>query len=239
MERRQKIRLAQACRILAMEGHEDATLGHVSALDPQSGLILMKRAGIGLGEVTEEDILTLDRAGNVVEGMGAVHSEFPLHSAIYAHRSEVTAVVHTHPRYCIALSSVKEPLLPLCRQAVYFRKVARFNKTTRLVTSRELAEEVVQALGDAPALLLRNHGLVTVGIRLEEACLAAIFLEEAARIQFIARTLGTLSDTCSIEEEHLDKGRGIYTWAFNESVWNYYVRKLGEWSRKPMPEEWG
>src|SRR5581483_7538093 len=94
--------VAWAGRILAMGGHGDYTLGHVSARSADGRHVLMKPNGLGLEEVTPADILTLDFAGARVAGTGRIHLEAVLHTAVYRARPDVGAVVHTHPPYTTA-----------------------------------------------------------------------------------------------------------------------------------------
>ena len=92
--------LVLACRILGRNGHGDSIYGHVSArLDERR--ILMKASYVGLEEVGEKDILTLDLDGTVLGGSGKRHLEYPIHTEIMAARPDVGAVVHTHsPAVC-------------------------------------------------------------------------------------------------------------------------------------------
>src|SRR5690606_18094205 len=89
--------VAWACRILAMHGHGDFTLGHASVRD--GDLVHMKRNGIGLEEVNPADVLSIDLDGRKVAGEGLVNLEAVLHTAVYRARPDVFAVIHTPPPY--------------------------------------------------------------------------------------------------------------------------------------------
>src|SRR6478672_6508994 len=94
--------VAWACRILALGGHGDYTLGHVSARSADGRHVLMKPNGLGLEEVRPEDVLVLDLEGTRLAGEGPVHLEYVLHTEIYKARPDVGSVVHSHPPYATA-----------------------------------------------------------------------------------------------------------------------------------------
>ena len=99
-------RLAQACRILEMEGHGDMTLGHVSLRDPGGRGFWLKRNRIGLGEVLgPQDFILVSFEGDKLEGEGGRHSEWPIHSQILRRRPEVQVVAHTHAFHASVLSA--------------------------------------------------------------------------------------------------------------------------------------
>ena len=107
--RRQLFELALACRVLAMEGHEDVAQGHLSLRDPECHGIWLKRRGLGLSEVrSAEDFTLLDFDGNQLAGSGRHHSEWPIHSEVMLARPEIQVGVHTHPHYATLFSALEE-----------------------------------------------------------------------------------------------------------------------------------
>ena len=223
-------RLATACRIVAMEGHVDLTLGHLSARQPGTPYYWMKASGLGLEEITPDDIVLLDLDGNKVWGKGKPHNELPIHAEIYRARPDVMCVVHTHPPYATALGASEVPLRPVSHEGVLFwPEVPRFTLTTDLILTREQGEALARTLGSARAVLLRNHGIVAVGSSIEEACLMAIFLEKAAKIQILAASLGPYAWTPDVEVAQ--KVAHIYSQPQIQRYWEYYLRKLQRWER--------
>src|SRR3989304_1240917 len=97
--------VAWACRILALHGHSDLTLGHVSAPRPVGDSYYLKSKGLGLEEVTPEDVVVLDLNGGRICGQGEVHLEAPLHTEVYRGRPDVGAVVPTPPPLTTALGA--------------------------------------------------------------------------------------------------------------------------------------
>ncbi|HED03877.1 MAG TPA: class II aldolase/adducin family protein, partial [Candidatus Fraserbacteria bacterium] len=82
-DRQLRLEVAWACRILAMEGHNDLTLGHVSARAADGQTVYIKRLGLGLDEVMAKDVISIDLDGQLISGAGSVHLEFPLHTEVY------------------------------------------------------------------------------------------------------------------------------------------------------------
>jgi L-fuculose-phosphate aldolase len=112
--------LALACRILAMHGHNDFIYGHVSALTDTPGQYWIKGSGIGLEEVTEDDLVLIDFAGNKIAGKRKRHNEFPIHSEVYRSHPEIRCVIHTHPVYSTIIASSEHRLLPITKHELRF-----------------------------------------------------------------------------------------------------------------------
>ncbi len=232
-----RARIATACRVLAMEGHVDITQGHVSARHPGTDFYWIKASGLGLDEVTPDDVVLVDLDGNKVWGQGRPHNELPIHAEIYRARPDVMAVVHTHPPYATAFAASDIPLRPVSHEgALFWPDLPRFTFTTDLVLTREQGEALAKTLGTARAVLLRNHGIVTVGSSVEEAALLAIQLERAAKLQILAACLGPYAWTP--DSELPQKAAHLFSPAQVERNWGYYVRKLRRWERTwGSPEE--
>ncbi|MGH2405469.1 MAG: class II aldolase/adducin family protein [bacterium] len=223
--------LAIACNILAMEGHTDISLGHASLREPGAAEYWMKASGFGLEEVTADDMVLLDFDGNKLWGDRRQHNETPIHGEIYRVRTDVCAVVHTHPPYATALSATAEPLRPISHEGVLFSPLPRFVQTTDLIITRDQGRGVAEALGPHNAVLLKNHGVVTAAASLEEATLFAIFLERAAIMQSLAASFGRFEWTDP--EEAAVKRKRIYSPGHIQNFWGYYRRKLERHRRRP------
>ena len=223
-ERTLQAQVAWACRILAMGGHTDLTLGHVSARSGEGSTYLMKRKGLGLNEVTPDDILTLDLEGKKVAGKGEVHLEAVLHTEAYQARPDVGAVIHSHPPYATALAGSHARLAFVNHDAVLFPDgLGVFDETVGLITGPEQASAVAAALGARRAVLMRNHGVLIVGEDVPWAVLAGLALERAVRIQVIASALGDLYPIPPAEVERLHPSK--YRNEFVEQYWHYLIRE--------------
>src|SRR5215213_9240329 len=189
MDESLKIDIAWASRILAMHGHGDYTLGHVSVRD--GDLVHMKRNGIGLEEVAPADVLTIDLDGNRVAGEGRIHLEAALHTEVYRARPDVRSVVHAHPPYATAFGCTDAELALLNHDAVLFKDgLAFFDDTAELIINREQGASVARALGDKRVAIMRGHGVLVTGQSLPWAIYAALTLERVIRIQAIPSQAG-------------------------------------------------
>lgn len=225
-QRELKEKLAVACRVLAAEGHSDIIFGHMSARAPSGDRFWMKGAGVGLEEITPRDLVLVDLDGNKIEGTRPRHAEYPIHSEIYRRRPEVMAVVHTHPLFSTVLGSTEHELRPVTHEGSFFVPplVPKFDLTTDLIATRELGAAVAEAMGEHKALFLKNHGVVLAAESIEQACVAAVLLEKAARAQLLAISAGRFSWTD--DKEALLKREHIYHARSIEQVFEYFVRKL-------------
>jgi ribulose-5-phosphate 4-epimerase/fuculose-1-phosphate aldolase len=215
--------VAWACRILAMDGHGDFTLGHVSVRDGE--VVHMKPNGIGLEEVSPGDVLTIDLDGNKLAGAGPVHLEAVLHTAVYRARPDVGSVIHTHPPYATALGATSAELQLLNHDAVLFKDgLAYFDDTAELIVSPAQGDAVAQALGDKRAVMMRGHGVLMTGKSVPWAVYGALTLERVIRIQTIASALGPLRPMTAemAAKVYPDKYRDEFIGAY----WRYLVRQV-------------
>lgn len=217
--------VALACRIIAGHGQEDLTLGHASVRGPDGRTVYIKRKGKALRHVDPEDIIEIaldDPYGHLTPG---AHLETVMHLETYLARPDVGAVIHTHPEYSIALGATRGGLQLLSHDGLLFPDgVPVFDETAGLVTTPLEAKAVARALGAGRAVLLRNHGILVAGQDISWAVLAAITLERAARIQFIARTLG---DPVPIPRETArEMSASKYQEEFAEEYWQSWCRML-------------
>jgi L-ribulose-5-phosphate 4-epimerase len=149
--------------------------------------------------------------------------EFHLHSAIYRARPDVNAVAHTHPLWSTLFSSAGEPVLPVTMQAAVMGPVQVFPKTAS-INQRALAEELAAALGPHRVIMLKSHGAVTVGSNVVEAFVLAIYLEETARRQYLARSIGNPYTLTAEEVETI--GTNLRRPHLLQKVWDYHHAKL-------------
>jgi L-fuculose-phosphate aldolase len=186
-------RVAWACRILASEGYQDLTLGHVSARDlERPERMWIKRRGVALSEVTPDDVIEFEIEADLRDASDDMHLEAVLHTEVYRSRDDVGAIVHGHPPYATAFSSTDAELLHLTHDAVMFdRGVAVYDGSPDLITEPEQGSDVAEALGEHSVVLLRNHGVLVAQRDLPWLVLAAVTLERAVMLQSIAATLGT------------------------------------------------
>ena len=208
-EEEAKLKLIAAGRILDAAEQGDLTRGHVSLRVPgDDSHFFMKPHSQGLDEITLENIVVSNLAGEKVGGGGRRHSEVFIHSEIYKARPDVMSVIHTHPVHAVAFSATGARLLPISQPAVAFADgLPYFTETIELIRSQQLGAGVAKALGGCKAVLLRNHGVGVVGASIEESTVLALLLDEACRIQLLARAgggIGPTFDATLIDKLHHD-----------------------------------
>ena len=167
------------------------TGGNVSARDPESGLVAIKPSGVRYGALTAESMVVLDLDGQIVEGDLKPSSDTASHLYIYRHRPDVNGVVHTHSRYATAFAAVGRSIpVYLTAQADEFGgeiPCAGF----AFIGDDSIGSLVVDGIGRSPAILLKNHGVFTVGETARAAVKAAVMVEDIAATVFAALQLGT------------------------------------------------
>jgi L-fuculose-phosphate aldolase len=218
--------IALACRIVALEGYTDLTLGHVSARLPGERVIWIKRKGLALDEVEPDDVIPLDLDDPDALSRPEYHLESVMHVEVYRARADVCSVIHGHPTYATALGATGSDLLMLTHDAVLFHEgLGTYEDSAALVTTRLQAVRVAEALGERRAALLRNHGVVVAGEDVRWAVLAAATLERAIRFQSVAATLGTPSPIP--DEAVLQLSPQKYQASFLDDYWPAWVRRVG------------
>jgi L-ribulose-5-phosphate 4-epimerase len=199
-----KTKVALGNRIMFHQGLADYH-GHVSARVPGTRKFLIKPVLAPLGEISSRDIIVVDidqymevceenyaKAGNkrAITKLKNPPRETMIHAAIYAVRSDVNSVVHTHQSLATAFSVAGTPILPIYNQAAVFAPETPIFPSPRLIYTIQDGKEVCQTLGDRMAMLLKGHGVIVCGDSLEYATVHAIYLERTAYMQFVASCVG-------------------------------------------------
>ena len=166
------------------------TWGNLSVRDPKTGFIYLTPSGMPYHTIHREDIVDLDPDGGRVEGDRAPTIEWAMHLGVLKSRPEINAIIHTHPIYSQIFGLLHEAIPPVIDEAAQTLngtvEVAKY----AIPGSEELAQNVVEALGDKMACLMANHGAVCVGKNMEEAFRVSEVLEMTSRILYMARCIG-------------------------------------------------
>ncbi len=166
------------------------TGGNVSGRDPETGLVVIKPSGVRYEDLRPEHLVVVDLDGKVVEGDLKPSSDTASHLYIYRHRPDVHGVVHTHSPYATAFAALGKPI------PVYLTAIAdEFGGPIpcggfALIGGEEIGQVVVESIGDSPAVLLKNHGVFTIGKSAEAAVKAAVMVEDVARTVWLALQIG-------------------------------------------------
>lgn len=191
------------------------TSGNISARDPESGYVVIKPSGVLYEDLRSKDVVILDLDGNIIEGDLKPSSDIGSHLYIYRQRSDISGVVHTHSPYATAFAAIGEPIpVYLTAQADEFGGEIPCGGFA-LIGGEQIGKIVVDSIGDSPAVLLKNHGVFTVGPTAEAALKAAVMVEDIARTVWIAKQIGTPEE---ISQELVDKLHHRYKTEYGQEV---------------------
>jgi len=201
-----KEKIVEISKRLYQRGLVAGAGGNVSVRIPGSSYILATPSGVCKGYLTPSDIIKVDLNGKVIEGRLKPTSETPMHTEIYKVRKDVNAVVHAHPPFCTGFACARVPL----RSSIFPEVIAMIGEVAMVeyVTpgTKELAMKVAEAAKKHDAMLLANHGTITLGASLEQAYQRAEVLEEFAKILLVSTLLGGPKELSS---EEVRKIRGL------------------------------
>jgi L-fuculose-phosphate aldolase len=183
-------RIVKAGRELHEHGLVRGTSGNISARIPSTDTFLIKPSGAHMENLNPGELVLVDLKGRKIKGKMNVSLETPMHAAIYKVRKDVQAVVHTHPPTATAFGIAKTAILPL--QIEMFMTLPNGVPVVsfKMPGSKALASAVQKNISNYDAIILENHGIVTVGTNIEAACSLNEMVEEAAKIQLSAMTIG-------------------------------------------------
>jgi ribulose-5-phosphate 4-epimerase/fuculose-1-phosphate aldolase len=193
-----RVDLAACYRLVDLYGMSDMAANHISLAVPgEEGAFLINAYGMLYEEITASSLVKIDIEGNVLAkpdfpsglSYGVNRAGFVIHGAIHAARPEYTCVIHTHTWAGMAVSSLECGLLPMTQTAMRFARIG-YHDYEGVVLDMAMQERLVRDLGDSNALILRNHGLLTVGRTIGEAFNAMHRLELSCRAQLAAQATG-------------------------------------------------
>lgn len=191
------------------------TSGNISARDPESGYVAIKPSGVLYEDLRSKDVVILDLDGNIIEGDLKPSSDIGSHLYIYRQRSDISGVVHTHSPYATAFAAIGEPIpVYLTAQADEFGGEIPCGGFA-LIGGEQIGKIVVDSIGDSPAVLLKNHGVFTVGPTAEAALKAAVMVEDIARTVWLAKQIGKPEE---IPQELVDKLHHRYKTEYGQEV---------------------
>lgn len=166
-------------------------LGHISLRIPGRDQILISR-NIAPGLVTERDVLCLNLNGKILKGEGKLYAEIPLHLSVYRVRRDIESVAHIHPFHVIALSMAKIPIQPMSNEALFVAdQDIPIYDDPQLIDTNSKGDALARALGNRSALSIKGHGAVVAGKTVEETVILSIHMEQAAKLQMMAKCAGT------------------------------------------------
>ena len=192
-EWRVRVDLAAAYRLVAYYGWDDLIFTHLSARAPgPEHHFLINPYGMMFEEITASSLVKVNLEGQIV--MSSPYfinpAGFTIHSAVHAAREDALCVIHLHTEYGVAVSAQKNGLLPVSQQSLFALASLAYHEYEGLALKEAEKSRLVADLGDKAYMILRNHGLLTIGKTPAEAFLSMYILERACRIQILAQSAG-------------------------------------------------
>jgi len=189
-----RVDLAAAYRLIAHYGWDDLIFTHLSARVPgPEHHFLLNPYNLMFEEVTASSLVKVDMNGLPVEPSPFITNPagFTIHSALHMARDDAQAVMHLHTPHGQAVSAHSDGLLPLTQTAMLVRGELAYHDYEGVAVDLSERERIIADLGDKGAMLLRNHGTLTVGETVGEAFVKMYFLERACEAQILALSAGT------------------------------------------------
>lgn len=187
-----KQRLAAAFRLFGRFGFSEGLAGHITARDPElSDHFWVNPLGVYFGHIRVSDLLLVNDQGEVVKGDRPVNqAAFAIHSQIHAARPDVIAAAHAHSLYGKTWSSLGRLLSPITQDAcAFYEDHALFNNFTGVVLDPSEGARIAKALDNKKAIILQNHGLLTVGQTVDAAAWWFITMERSCQAQLLAESV--------------------------------------------------
>ncbi|MBU72629.1 class II aldolase/adducin family protein [Spongiibacter sp.] len=226
-----RVDLAAAYRLVALFGWDDLVFTHISARVPgEPGHFLINPYGMLFEEVTASSLVKIDQNGEkVMDSPYPVNpAGFTIHSAIHAAREDAHCVMHTHSLNGVAVSTQREGLLPISQQSTLVLAALGYHDYEGIALNEDEKPRLVADLADNTFLMLRNHGLLTVGNTPADAFLAMYIFEASCMIQ--VRALAGNRELVPVQPEIVDgvkeAARIVTKGLFGDLAWPGLLRRL-------------
>jgi ribulose-5-phosphate 4-epimerase/fuculose-1-phosphate aldolase len=212
-----KQRLAAAFRLFAKYGYDEGVAGHITARDPERAeQFWVNPFAMPFAKIKVSDLLLVDHQGAVVEGDRPVNrAAFAIHSQVHRARPDVVAAAHSHSLHGKAWSSLGRPLDPITQDACdFFEDHGVYQGFNGVVIDTAEGGNVANALGQTKAVILRNHGLLTVGQSVDEAAWWFIRMDRCCQVQLMAEAAGTptLIEAAAAKQTYGIQGTPVAGW---------------------------
>jgi ribulose-5-phosphate 4-epimerase/fuculose-1-phosphate aldolase len=189
-----RVDLAAAYQLAHLFKWTDLIYTHFSARVPDSEDFLINPYGLMFDEITASSLVRIDRGGKVLEdplGLGYNEAGFVIHGCMHEARPEMNCVIHTHTRAGVAVSAMKCGLLPISQHAQYCEQMVTYHDYEGIALEMDERARMAADLGKTSrAMILRNHGLITLGRTVHEAWETMYYLDCACQIQVDALSGG-------------------------------------------------
>jgi L-ribulose-5-phosphate 4-epimerase len=183
------------------------TSGNVSGRDPKTGYIVIKPSGVKYEKLTPENMVVVDSKGKVIEGDLAPSVDTETHLYIYNHRPDVFGVCHTHSTYASIFAALGRPIPAVMTASAMFGGEVPLGDFC-YIGSAEIGEEIIRKIGKSLLVIMKNHGVFTIGKDAAQALKMAVEVEEVAKITYLALALG---EPAYLTPEQVAKTVDMYT----------------------------
>lgn len=225
-----KQRLAAAFRLFSKYGYDEGVAGHITARDPERpDHFWVNPFAMPFAKVKVSDLLLVNHQGEVVEGDRPVNrAAFAIHSQVHRARPDVVAAAHSHSLHGKAWSSLGRPLDPITQDACdFYQDHGVYEGFNGVVVDTEEGGNIATALGDTKAVILRNHGLLTVGQSVDEAAWWFIRMERCCQVQLLAEAAGSpmiIGDEAA-KQTYAIQGTPVAGWFTFQPLYNLIVEE--------------
>ncbi len=229
-----RVDLAAAYRLVALFKWDDLVFTHLTAHIPGTEHYLINPYGLMFEEITASSLVKIDLQGNVLQQtvFPINPAGFTIHSAVHAGRPDVQCVMHTHTLNGVAVSAQKAGVLPISQQSIFVLASLAYHDYEGVALRDEEKPRLVGNLGDKTFMMLRNHGLLTVGESIPNAFQAMYLFEATCAIQVRAQAGGTLAsgDLTAVGPEIIQsagaQARAVTRGAGSSLIWPGLLRRL-------------
>ncbi len=218
-----KQRLAAAFRIFARHDLDEGVAGHLSVRDPEwPDHFWVNPFGVPFSRLRTSHLVLVDDSGAVVDGDQPINqSAFAIHASIHRARPDVDAAAHSHSRFGRAWSALGRPLDPISQDHCdFYRDHGVYTEYHGRVLDRAEGDAIADSLGTGKAVILRNHGLLSVGQSVEEATWWFLRMERCCEAQLLAEAAGTplLIDDDAARHARDEQGTPLAGWFTAQSI---------------------
>ena len=225
-----KERLAASFRLFSRFGFDQGVAGHITARDPElTDHFWVNPYGQHFSQVRVSDLILVNGRGDVVEGESQVNrAAFAIHSQVHAARPDVVAAAHAHSAFGKAWSALGRLLDPITQEScAFYQDHSLFEEFNGVVYETDEGERIAQALGPRKAIILRNHGLLTVGHSVDEAAWWFVNMERCCQSQLLAESAGKpiLIDADKAALTHAQIGTHEAGWLQFQPLWDRIKRE--------------
>src|SRR3954467_6535996 len=225
-----KGRLAAAFRLFSKFWFDEGVAGHITARDPElEDHFWVNPFGMHFSQIKASDLILVNHAGEVVQGDRPVNAAaFAIHSQVHAARPDVVAAAHSHSTYGRAWSALARKLDPITQDVcAFYDDHELFDDYTGVVLDTEEGKRIAVSLGEAKAVILRNHGVLTVGHSVDEAAWWFITMERSCQVQLLAEAAGppVLIDKDQAEITSGQVGNHFAGWLSFQPLYDRIVRE--------------